>query len=228
MSSGSENNPCLSVQGLCKHFARRAVLNDISFSVQSGEILLVSGQNGAGKSTLLSCLSGLMRPNAGTINIGAFCITKRKDYSLYLRESAAGVLAEDSFFYSALSLKENLLLSARLFSLLEPEARLHELAGVLNLSDNLDLKPPECSTGTIRRAALLRAFLNRPRLLILDEPLNALDHQGRGSVRSLLIEAQKSGAAAVVATHDFSFVEGVDHRVLNLKNGTIDNTEVKT
>jgi heme exporter protein A len=186
-----------------RRFGRLAVLNGVSGAVGPGEMLLVTGPNGSGKSTLLRCLSGLLAPDAGTIEYREGDL----DVGAAGRRRRAGVVAPDLAFYAELTVMENLEFFARLRRV--PPAR--GLAVLARLELPLDRLAGALSSGMRQRLRWAWALLHDPRLLLLDEPFQNFDAPGERVARELLAEHLAAGGLAVVAnpsTLEFTDVAG--------------------
>src|ERR1043165_3088437 len=161
-----DGEPLLAARGLRRSFGRVRVLHDISLSLAAGEVLAVAGPNGAGKSTLLRLLAGLMRPSAGEVRVLGRPVRGSDSHA----RRAIGLLSHQTLLYDDLTLLENLTFTARLYGMAharETAMAALEQAGLAARADEL---PRRLSRGLLQRAAIVRARLHRPRLLLLDEP----------------------------------------------------------
>ena len=179
----------LDFRGLYRNFGRLAVLRDISGSVESGEILLVTGANGSGKSTLLKCLAGLLAPDRGAV-------TYREDgrgLGASERRLRLGYAAPDLAFYDELTAEENLDFFARMRRC--PRERPRHLLDRVGLPGSR--RAHALSSGMRQRLRWCWALLHQPRLLLLDEPFQNLDEPGRRAATELLEDHLETGAAVV-------------------------------
>jgi ABC-type multidrug transport system ATPase subunit len=176
------------VRGLSKRFGTRLVLAPLDLDVASGDFLLVTGPNGSGKTTLLRLLSGLVAPSAGELE-------------LEVDRSGLGLLAHEPLVYRELTALENLELFGRLYRIAERRERIGMLLERYGLWDVRHERAGSFSRGMLQRLGLCRTLLHDPRLLLLDEPFNALDAEG-----AELLERELGSLAAehtlVVATHE--------------------------
>jgi heme exporter protein A len=205
----------LTARGLSRSFGRRRVLHDIDLTLDCREALAVVGPNGAGKSTLLRLLSGLMRPTTGEVRIMGRPV--REDSGAARR--TVGLLSHQTMLYDDLTLIENLTFAARLYSLPHPrDAALAALeqAGLAARADEL---PRRLSRGLLQRAAIARALLHGPRLLLLDEPFTSLDAASADRLRGELRTALAAGLGLVLVTHHLAEVWDVATRVAVLVDG---------
>ena len=207
----------LEVSGLRKSFNGKTVLFDVSFHIARGEIIGFVGPNGAGKSTTMKIISGLLRPEAGTVQLDG--VDLRKEPCLFL--SQIGALIESPAFYPSLSAFDHVAYFARLrgcFSRSLVCATL-ERVGLAPLSKK---KVGEFSTGMKQRLGIALAVLHSPRFLLLDEPMNGLDPVGMVGMRELVRAlSRENGVAVLVSSHLLFEVEQVCDRVLFIKDGRL-------
>jgi ABC-type multidrug transport system ATPase subunit len=201
----------VALEGVGRAYGERVVLRDVSLELAPGETLAVFGANGAGKTTLLRILAGLLRPHAGrAVVLGA--ALPREGWKVRGR---VGLLAHEPLLYRDLTVHENLAFHARLHGVpLERAAALVEQVG---LGARADDPVRTLSRGMTQRAAICRAVLHEPDLLLLDEPLANLDPGGAGAVAPLIGRA--AGPARVLISHDAERGLAEADRVLGLRGG---------
>lgn len=194
----------LSVDDLSFSYAGQPALQNFSFHMAPSQHSLLIGASGCGKSTLVNLIGGLLTPDRGSIAIGGEPMTglsasKRDD----LRRRRIGLVFQTLRLVSALDLTANLALAQRLGDGNEDSDRIAMLIDRLGLAHRAHARPRELSQGEAQRAAIARALLGRPDLIIADEPTSALDHHNMENVITLLREcADESGASLLVVTHD--------------------------
>jgi lipoprotein-releasing system ATP-binding protein len=198
------------------------VLRGVSFRLRAGETLAVVGPSGSGKSTLLHVLGTLERPDAGTVTLAGTDLYSLAEEALArLRNERIGFVFQDHYLLPQYSLLENVLMPALAFRRERAGARQRaaELLARVGLADRLRHRPAELSGGERQRAAIARALLNRPALLLCDEPTGSLDHATAAAATDLLFELQRQeGAMLIVATHNDELAARCARR-LQLRDG---------
>lgn len=185
-------------------YTRKQVMNFPDFSLQKGEHWLLLGQSGSGKTTLLHLLGGLLSPESGSILVDNTDLAQLRASALdQFRGKNIGIVFQKSHFVRALTIGENLILAQQLAGLKPNRARINELLERLNIADKLRLKPDRLSIGEQQRAAIARALVNQPPIILADEPTSALDDHNANEVIDLLEEqADVLGSTLLVVTHD--------------------------
>jgi heme exporter protein A len=210
-----DGEPLLTARGLRCSFGRVRVLHDLTLTLAPHEVLAVAGPNGAGKSTLLRVLAGLMRPSAGEVRVlgrplaGDGAEARR----------AIGLLSHQTLLYDDLTLLENLTFAARLYGLPGPAAVAREALEAVGLGARGDDTPRRLSRGLLQRAAIARALLHDPRVLLLDEPFTALDAASADRLRAALAQRRDQGLGLVIVTHHLAEVWELATRVAVLVEG---------
>jgi heme ABC exporter ATP-binding subunit CcmA len=193
-------------------FGRTIALNSLDLRIEPG-ITGLFGQNGSGKSTLLRTIAGLIKPTNGTIQIG----NEAQD-----REAARGVLGfagHESGLYPRLTLQENLQLFARLYG--KSDERIDSTIEQLDLQEQKDVQVGSLSAGTKRRAAVARALLHEPTVLLLDEPYANLDDDSSERVSEAIRAWSKADRTAVIATHGAKKVKAYATAGIILQRGRV-------
>jgi ABC-type lipoprotein export system ATPase subunit len=187
----------LTATNLGKTYDGRPVLAGASFTLAPGERALLLGPSGSGKSTLLNLLCGLQRADSGQVTLGDAPISDG------VRRRHFGIVFQSLRLISALSLRANLALAQKLQTGGDDPARIDALLERLGIAARAHAHPHELSQGEAQRAAIARALVVRPAILVADEPTSALDAANAAAVAALLDElAQEAGATLLVATHD--------------------------
>ncbi len=207
--------PVLEARAVTKRFGPSPVLRNVDLCLRQGDILLVLGQNGSGKTTLLRLLAGLLRPTAGSVHLHG---ADFQAGAVALR-AGIGYLSHRSHLYDELTLRENLQFAARLFGLADRNAVVEEALVLARLDARADDRVGRLSRGMQQRAALARAFLHRPGVLLLDEPFTALDTRSAERIRGWLTDRAAERRAMVIVTHQPDTLWGLATRVGVLAGG---------
>ena len=198
------------------------VLRDISFHMKGGQSLAITGASGSGKSTLLHLLGTLDTPTSGRILInGTDPFTYSEHALARFRNRGIGFVFQDHHLLPQYSLFENVMLPTLAFATSDTdvEKRARMLLAQVALQDRLDHLPAELSGGERQRAAVVRALINRPGLLLCDEPTGNLDHATAATVVSLLLELHRAVQnILIVVTHNLEIAAGFDRRI-DLREG---------
>lgn len=200
-------------------------LQDISVSIETGEMFFIIGMSGAGKTTLLKLLCSMELPSNGLIEIGGNAINNMKGFRLARLRQKIGVAYQDFKLLTDRTTAENIAISMEV-SYKKPtliRKRVRTLLDQLNLADKHDTITGELSRGEQQRVTLARAVANSPTMILVDEPTGNLDATTTERVMQLLTNCKKSGATVVIATHDDSIYRHTSHRVMELKKGRIHN-----
>ena len=194
----------LSLKGVRRHYGGREVLRLESFEAAAGEHWLVLGASGSGKTTLLHLLAGLLAPSAGDIAIGGEKLGALRGAALdRWRGRTVGIVPQKLHLIASLSVLENLRLAPFLSGMSPEKDRANELLADLCLQEKAHSKPAELSHGQAQRVAVARAVMNRPKLLLADEPTSNLDDANCALTLDLLqAQARECGATLILATHD--------------------------
>jgi len=210
--------PAIAVTGLVKRYGEVVAIDGISFTVERGSFTALLGGNGAGKTTTIAILLGLVRPTAGSIRILG------EDFG----RSAKSLLARMNFqspyadLPRRLTVRQNLTVYARLYGVMNARERITYIAKELDLAALLDRPLGELSAGQRTRAGLAKAFINRPELVLLDEPTASLDPDTADWVRGFLARyAAEANATFFIASHNMLEVERLCDSVLMMKEGRI-------
>jgi heme exporter protein A len=203
----------LRTRGLEKRFGPLVALHALDLELAPGEALAVLGPNGAGKSTLLRLLAGLARPSAGAIEIASEA-RRRVD-----RRRGVGLVGHATFLAPTLTTRENLWLAARLYGLAQPAERAARALAEQELEGVAERRAGALSRGLAQRAAIARALLHDPPLVLLDEPWTGLDARSAARLSARLEAEKRAGRTLVVVTHDLGRVVGLADRALVLARG---------
>ena len=210
------------IEGVSKRFGGTVALENVSLSINAGEIVALIGPSGCGKSTLLRILTGLITPDTGSLEIEATPLTPA---TLTTHRERLGYVIQDGGLFPHLTARQNVTLMADhlAWSSDQIAGRLAALSALTHVeAEQLDRFPLELSGGQRQRIALMRALMLDPDLLLLDEPLGALDPMIRASLQRDLKEIfQALGKTVVLVTHDLHEAAYFADRIVLIRNGTI-------
>lgn len=197
------------------------VLRDLTFEIKQGSFHFVNGVSGAGKSSLLKLIYLGHRPSRGLFHVFGHDFYSLERSELAILRRSIGVVFQDFRLLNHLSAYENVVLPLRVTGKREKEVRQHveELLDWVGLGDYIHSKPATLSGGEQQRLAIARAVINRPRLLLADEPTGNVDDRMGRRIMHLFEELHKLGTTIIIATHDMAMVEHYGHARLNLENG---------
>ena len=208
----------IEVLSLTKRYRAALAVDDISFSVQNGQTVGLLGGNGAGKTTTIAMLLGLLVPTAGKIHILGHDMARDRFRALARMNFSSPYIA----LPGRLSVRENLRVYGHLYGVRRLERRIAQLADELDLGALLDRPAGDLSAGQKTRVALAKALINRPELLLLDEPTASLDPDTGDMVRGWLERYRtESGCTILLASHNMAEVSRLCSDVLMLKQGRI-------
>ena len=221
----------LKVENLTKSYgkgeAKVDAIKNINLSINKGEFVAIVGPSGSGKSTLLHLLGGVDKPTSGKVYINDVDIynLKEKDLSIFRRRNV-GLIYQFYNLIPVLSVKENILLPAELDNIQIDEEYLDDLLKTLGLKERANHLPNELSGGQQQRTSIGRALINRPSIVLADEPTGNLDSKNSKEVLELLkLSVRKYNQTLIMITHDPSIALQAD-RVITIEDGTIKQDEV--
>ena len=208
------SEPMIVLEGLTKSYGKHRGIENISFSVNSGEVFGFIGPNGAGKSTTIRTLMGLLKPTGGCASIFGL------DCGQYAAEIAkdVGYLPSENCYYNDLKVREMLQYTADLYGM-DCNSRMEELAERLNL--DLSRKIQDLSLGNKKKVGIVSALLPSPKLLIMDEPTSGLDPLIQQTFYEILREENKRGMTVFLSSHVLSEVQKLCDRVAILREGKL-------
>jgi len=198
-------------------------LKDVSFSLAPGELAFLTGRSGAGKSTLLKLIPAIERPSAGSVVVNGQNVASLKRAALpYLRRNIGLVFQDQKLLYDR-SVYENVMLPLAFSAHAPREAARRARAALdkVNLLAREKANPIQLSGGEQQRLAIARAVVNRPAVLVADEPTANLDAESATRILEIFVAFQQVGVTVLIATHDQTLVERYGKRVLRLEGGRI-------
>lgn len=206
----------IEVKGLQKTFGTFTALQNVSFTIQKGEIFGFLGPSGSGKTTMIKILTAQLEQTAGESNVlGLPAVHMKKSEN----KARFGILTDNSGLYKRLTVEENLLLFSNMYDL--PKSAVDEALAFVNLADARKKKVTELSKGMMQRVTLARAIMHKPDLLFLDEPTSALDPVNTAHIYKGLRKLNDMGTTIFLTTHDMAEAETLCDRVAFLHKGKI-------
>lgn len=206
--------PVLEVRHLKKSFGTVSAVEDISFSVEPGEVFTIIGPNGAGKTTTLEMIEGLQVPDAGQIQFGPLSWARNSEQI----KVSIGVQPQSSALFDLLTVEENLDLFATFYPKSRPASEVLEM---INLTDQRSKQVKKLSGGQKQRLAIGLAMINDPTIIFLDEPTTGLDPQARRNIWDIILKLKELGTTTILTTHYMEEAEKLSDRVCIVDQGKI-------
>ncbi len=215
----AESTAAIEARQLVKHFGDVTAVDGASFSVAAGEIFGFLGPNGAGKTTTINLLTGLARPNSGTIRVGGIDCTRRLKAAQHLM----GIVPDESNLYPELTGFQNLCFCGALYGMRRPhrEERARELLQRVGLTEAAGRKFAGFSRGMKRRLTIAAGIMHRPPILFLDEPTTGIDVASARQMRQLIVEMNRAGTTVFLTTHYIEEAERLCDRIAFIVSGRI-------
>lgn len=230
MEGKKKKIPIIAMDHISKQYSTGVdALNDVSIRVEKGEFVFIVGKSGSGKSTFIKLLLKELNPSSGRLFVGGRQVTKlkRKQISMYRRK--IGVVFQDFRLLKNKTVYENVAFAQQIIGMTKRQIAINVpiMLEMVGLKDKADAYPNELSGGEQQRVAIARALINRPTILLADEPTGNLDPQTAWEIMMLLQEVNKMGTTVVVVTHNNDIVDVMQKRVITLEEGSIIHDEKK-
>lgn len=221
-------------EGISKQFIRQGrgtnifmAVQEMDFSLPSGKLTMLSGRSGSGKSTLLNMLAGLLAPSKGKVFFGETDLYAMPDEELScFRNQNFGCIPQGQTAISSLTVWENVLLPYTLYREEAPDEYAEELLELLDIAELRNVMPSHLSGGEMRRMAIARALVRRPKVLFADEPTGDLDDENTRTVLSVLKQKAEGGMAVLLVTHEVE-AEGFADRIYRMSGGVLEASQEK-
>ncbi|MEV6901672.1 ABC transporter ATP-binding protein [Amycolatopsis sp. NPDC051372] len=223
-SDESRANPVVQLIAVRKEYSDSVALDGVSLGIRAGEAVAVMGPSGSGKSTLLNMVAGLDRPTSGSVVVNGEDLGKLSETGLALfRRRRIGMIFQFFNLLDDLPALDNVALAAQLTgtSAAQARARALELLDELGIAGRRNIYPAQLSGGERQRVAVARALMNRPALLLADEPTGALDSRSGEQVMDLLLDLNQIGQTLLLVTHDERLAKQCATRVVQVVDGRI-------
>lgn len=222
MESRKKVIPMIAMEHISKQYTEGVdALHDISIRIHKGEFVFVVGKSGSGKSTFIKLLLKELNPTAGRLFVGGRQVTelKRKQVSIYRRQ--IGMVFQDFRLLGKKTVYENIAFAQHIIGVPKRQIAINVpiMLEMVDLKGKADAYPHELSGGEQQRVAIARALVNRPAILLADEPTGNLDPETAWDIMMLLQEVNKMGTTVVVVTHNNDVVDIMQKRVITLEEG---------
>lgn len=209
---------CLEVKNLTKSIKGKPIVGGVSFSIEEGKIVGFVGPNGAGKTTTMRMIMGLIKPDNGTVKISGYDIADEHKKAM---GEIAGIIEKPSF-YKDFTGRDNLYLAADISEDADDEY-IEQIIELLDMKDYIDNKARTYSLGMQQRLGIALALINKPKILILDEPLNGLDPIGIRELHQLFPKLAEKGTSILISSHILKEIEeDCDECIMILDGKTVD------
>ena len=218
----------IEMDGVSKSYAKgQPAINNMSLHINKGEFVFIVGNSGSGKSTLIKLLLKELEPTAGTIRVNGFYLNKLRRGTIPKFRRGVGVVFQDFRLLKDRNVYENVAFAQRVIE--RPnrviKKRVPEMLTLVGLAEKYRSFPKELSGGEQQRVALARALVNRPNILLADEPTGNLDPKNSFEIMKLLEEINERGTTVLVVTHNREIVNAMKKRVITLRKGVIISDE---
>jgi len=207
----------IEVRDVTRRFGAFTALSHASFVVRSGEIVALLGPNGAGKTTASRIIAGILAPTEGDAIVDGISVREDPDRV----RARIGLVTDSPSLYERMTLRAYLTYFARLYDLPAPGPRIAELADLMGLAPNIDQRLASFSRGMKQKAAIARALVHEPPVLLLDEPATALDPEMTQTLRGLIVSLRAQHRAILLCTHDLDEAQRISDRVVIVDRGRI-------
>jgi polar amino acid transport system ATP-binding protein len=215
----------LEINGLFAEYSPSLpILEDVSFKIETGEIISIIGPSGSGKSTILRVLVGLLHPSQGHVIVNGIEVNYKSPSALKsMRDTMAMVFQQFNLFQNMSVLRNVMIapLKIKKEPEVEVEARAKEYLEIMGLGEKFDAYPDQLSGGQQQRVALARALALRPKILLLDEVTSALDPEMVNEVLDAIRVLSTKGITLIIVSHEMAFVREVSDRVIMMDDGKI-------
>jgi polar amino acid transport system ATP-binding protein len=215
--------PILALNGICKRFGTHVALDDVSLTIESGEVVAIIGRSGSGKTTLLRCINGLEMPDSGEIVFDGRPV-QRSRVALRALRREIGIVFQSFNLFPHLTVERNITLApmvAKGVSLAEARERARLVLRQVGLEDKIDAVPLRLSGGQQQRVAIARSLAMQPRVMLFDEITSALDPELVGEVINVLEKLATEGMTMILVTHEMGFARVAADTIVFMHQGRV-------
>lgn len=230
MDIGTKEVPPIVLEGISKTYRNDVVaLNDINIRIAKGEFVFVVGASGSGKSTFIKLILKEIEPTAGKVFVNGRDLVRLRRKQVPMLRRGIGVVFQDFRLLKDRTVFDNVAFAMRIVGATKHEInkRVPEVLALVGLTEKIRAYPRELSGGEQQRVAVARALVNRPTLLLADEPTGNLDPKNSWEIMELLEQINRNGTTVVVVTHNHEIVNMMKKRVITLHKGILVSDETK-
>ena len=212
----------IEIEHVSKRFGKVVALDDVSLTVEHGEVVVIIGPSGSGKSTLLRCINHLESVDSGRIVVDGIALTEAKNIDKVRAE--VGIVFQLFNLFPHLTALENIALALRIVRKRpeeESERRAHELLEKVGIPEKANAYPAQLSGGQQQRVAIARALAMQPQIMLFDEPTSALDPEMITEVLDVMLKLAEEGMTMVVVSHEMGFVKAAARRIFFMCDGHV-------
>lgn len=212
----------IKIEGVSKSYGNGApALNNLNLDIDEGEFVFVVGASGSGKSTFIKLLLKELDPTEGTIEVNGVNLSKLKTRGIAKYRRSIGVVFQDFRLLQDRDVYSNIAFAQRVIGVAPKEIKKNvaRMLSLVGLSEKYRSNPSELSGGEQQRVALARALVNKPDILLADEPTGNLDPENSWEIMKLLDKINSQGTTVIVVTHNMEIVEAMNKRVITMKKG---------
>lgn len=212
-----------------KKYGSIVALDNVSFEIGEGEFVFLTGHSGAGKTTLIRLLLRDINPTSGRVLIEGRDIKNLRSQEIPHYRRKVGVIFQDFKLLSDRTVYENVNIATEIDgrTTTEEAKKVKQVLEEVGMSGRSNLFPRQLSGGEVQRTVIARVLAQEPKIILADEPTGNLDPATARQIVGLLEDAVKNGAVVLMATHNAEIVDALKHRVINLKNGTVESDQAK-
>lgn len=228
--SAELGNEIITLENVSKAYATGApALNGVSLHINRGEFVFIVGDSGSGKSTLIKLLLRELIPTSGNINVMGYDLVKIRHRKIPKFRRNLGIVFQDFRLLKDRNVYENVAFAQRIIQVSNKEIKRNvpSILSTVGLAGKYKAKPKQLSGGEQQRVALARALINRPTILLADEPTGNLDPKNSWEIMKLLEQINENGTTVIVVTHNREIVNSMQKRVVTMKKGVIVSDEEK-
>lgn len=226
----ADNSEIITLEGVSKSYSEGSpALNNVDLHIKRGEFVFIVGDSGSGKSTLIKILLRELTASSGVVNVMGYDLNKIRHRKVPMFRRNLGIVFQDFRLLNDRNVYENVAFAQRIVqkSSKEIKRNVPSILATVGLAGKYKAKPKQLSGGEQQRVAIARALVNKPTILLADEPTGNLDPRNSWEIMKLLEQVNEQGMTVIVVTHNSEIVNAMQKRVITLKKGVIISDEEK-